>query len=323
MKVMITGGAGFVGSHLCRKLLYDGNEVICVDNFFSGRIKNVLDIKSNKRFSLIEGDISNKAVFDGMKQVEQVYNLACPASPVFYQKDSIQTLRTCFYGMENVLEYAGRVNAKVLQASTSEVYGDPLIEEQAETYFGNVNPNGVRSCYDEGKRVAETLCCEYRKKYAMDVKIIRIFNTYGPYMREDDGRVISNFINAALNNKDLVIYGDGTQTRSLCYITDLIEGMVGVMESSIDGPINIGNPFEVTIKRLAEIILSKVLSKSQIRYTYPLSDDPQIRKPNITKANTELGWAPKVELSQGLDETIAYYKKELGKISLNCETTYF
>lgn len=312
MKIMITGGTGFVGSHLCRKLLYDGNEIICVDNFSSGKMDNIIEIKSDKRFSLIEGDISDKALFDDMKSVEQIYNLACPASPVFYQKDSIQTLRTCFHGMENVLEYARRVNAKVLQASTSEVYGDPLVREQDETYFGNVNPNGIRSCYDEGKRVAETLCCEYRKTYSMDVKIIRIFNVYGPYMREDDGRVISNFINAALNNKDLIIYGDGMQTRSLCYITDLIEGMIGVMESSIGGPINIGNPFEITINDLAKIILSKTLSESKIRYTNALLDDPKIRKPNITKANTDLGWAPKVELSEGLDKTIAYYKKKLG-----------
>lgn len=318
MKIMITGGAGFVGSHLCRKLLYDGNEVVCVDNFSSGRIKNIIDIKCNNRFSLIEGDITDKALFEDIKSVEQIYNLACPASPIFYQKDSIQTLRTCFYGMENVLEYARRVNAKVLQASTSEVYGDPLVKEQVETYFGNVNPNGVRSCYDEGKRVAETLCCEYRNQYSMDVKIIRIFNTYGPYMREDDGRVVSNFINAALNNQDLIIYGNGMQTRSLCYITDLIEAMVVVMESSINGPINIGNPFEVTMNDLAKIILSKIVSESKIRYTNPLLDDPKIRKPNITKINTELGWAPKVELLEGLDKTIAYYKRALQNTQLNC-----
>lgn len=310
MKIMITGGAGFVGSHLCRKLLCDGNEVVCVDNLSSGKMKNIIDMKSNNRFSLIEGDITDKALFADIKSVEQIYNLACPASPIFYQKDSIQTLRTCFYGMENVLEYARGVNAKVLQASTSEVYGDPLVKIQDETYFGNVNPNGVRACYDEGKRVAETLCCEYRKIYAMEVKIIRIFNTYGPYMRKDDGRVISNFINAALNNKDLIIYGDGMQTRSLCYITDLIEAIIKVMKSSINGPINIGNPFEVTINDLAKIILSKTLSKSKIQYTSALLDDPKVRKPNITKMNTELGWAPKVELSEGLDKTIAYYKKE-------------
>ncbi|KKT41531.1 MAG: NAD-dependent epimerase/dehydratase, dTDP-glucose 4,6-dehydratase [Microgenomates group bacterium GW2011_GWC1_44_37] len=313
MKILITGGAGFVGSHLCRKLLEANNDVICMDNFYTGRKQNIADLLNNPHFRLIEGDITLPIEQEGL---DQIYNLACPASPPAYQKDPIYTWRTSVFGMNNVLELSRRNgNIPILQASTSEVYGDPLEHPQKESYWGNVNPCGVRSCYDEGKRAAESICMDFFRKYKTPVRIVRIFNTYGPAMDPQDGRVVSNFIVQTLTNQDISMYGDGMQTRSFQYVSDLIKGMIKLMENKagFTGPVNIGNPGEYTLKQLAEIILemipeskSKIVEQKNIR-----EDDPRIRKPDISLAKKMLGWEPEISLTEGLTPTIEYFRKEV------------
>lgn len=309
MKILVTGGAGFIGSNLCRRLISDGHEVLCVDNFVSGKKENIENLFAYPQFDFMEGDICHFDILKNIIKVDQIYHLACPASPVFYQRDPLYTMKTCFEGMLNVLELARIKGARVLQASTSEVYGNPLVFVQSENYFGNVNPNGARSCYDEGKRIAETICCDYRKIYKTDVKIVRIFNTYGPYMRLDDGRVISNFVNNALRDKDIVIYGDGQQTRSMCFISDMLDGLIGMMNSELMGPVNLGNPQEITILALAEKIKSMLASNVDIVNADALEDDPRKRKPDITLAQEMLHWTPKVSLEEGLRCTIQYYRR--------------
>jgi len=286
--ILVTGGAGFVGSHLCSLLLSDGNEVLCMDNFFTGKKDNVRHLLGNPDFEIIRHDICEPFSLE----VDEIYNLACPASPVAYQHDPVQTIKANVHGAINVLELAKRTGAKVLQASTSEVYGDPIAHPQVEEYWGNVNPLGIRSCYDEGKRCAESLFMNYYREYNVDIKIARIFNTYGPYMAEDDGRVVSNFINQALNNADITIYGDGAQTRSFCFVSDLVGGLVSLMESKETGPINLGNPHEITIKILAEKIKYTTNSNSLIISREMPKDDPTRRKPDISKAKEKLNWEP-------------------------------
>lgn len=307
--VLVTGGGGFIGSHLCERLLGEGWDVICLDNFFTGAKRNILHLTSNPSFEVIRHDIT----FPLSLEVDAVFNLACPASPVHYQHDPVQTMRTSVIGAMNVLELARRLQIPVLQASTSEVYGDPLVHPQKEDYWGNVNPNGVRSCYDEGKRCAETLFFDYRRQYGLDVKVVRIFNTYGPRMRPDDGRVVSNFIVQALSGKDITVYGDGSQTRSFCYITDLVEGLVRMMASGpeVNGPVNLGNPGEFTILHLAESVIRLTGSKSGIVHKTLPSDDPTRRRPDISRAEKLLGWKPAVPLEEGLKKTIEYFKQEL------------
>lgn len=306
--ILVTGGAGFIGSHLCKRLLEEGNKVICVDNFFTGRRANIKELEENANFSVIEHDIIDP--FPMINEVDEIYNLACPASPVHYQSDPLATIKANTIGVINVLDFAREHNAKVLQASTSEVYGDPEVHPQPESYRGNVNPLGPRACYDEGKRVAETLFMDYHRKYGVDMRIVRIFNTYGPNMAENDGRVISNFIVQALNNEEITIYGDGSQTRSFQYVSDLIEGMIKLMnQNNVIGPVNIGNPNEFTIKELAEKIISMTGSKSNIVYKELPIDDPKQRKPVIDLAKEKLGWEPKVKLEEGLIKTIEYFKK--------------
>lgn len=312
MRILVTGGAGFVGSHLCKRLLAEGNEVICLDNFYTGRKKNIEDLKSNSLFSVLKQDINEKFELSG---IDKIYNLACPASPPAYQKDPIFTWKTSVIGILNMLELArANGNIPILQASTSEVYGDPLQHPQKETYWGNVNPNGIRSCYDEGKRAAESLMMDYWRSYKTPIRIIRIFNTYGPKMDPLDGRVVSNFIVQALKNEDLTIYGSGQQTRSFQYIDDLIEGMVRLMDNQIDfiGPVNIGNQGEFTVKQLAEKVLSLLPeSKSKIVYKPLPGDDPKVRQPDNSLAKEKLGWEPKVTLDEGIIPTIEYFKKEI------------
>jgi UDP-glucuronate decarboxylase len=306
-KILVTGGAGFIGSHLCERLLSEGNEVICLDNYFTGSKKNILHLMDNPYFELIRHDVSNPFYVE----VDEIYNLACPASPVHYQHDAIQTVKTSVMGAINMLGLAKRLNIKVLQASTSEVYGDPSIHPQPESYWGNVNPIGIRSCYDEGKRCAETLFMDYHRQNKVKIKIIRIFNTYGPNMNPNDGRVVSNFIVQALQNKDITIFGDGMQTRSFQYVDDLIEAMVRMMASddSFTGPVNIGNPGEFTMLELATQIIELTGSKSKIVY-YPLpSDDPKQRQPNIELAKEKLDWEPAIKLQEGLIKTIEYFEK--------------
>lgn len=305
-RVLVTGGAGFLGRHLCRRLIRDGHEVICLDNFFTSQKKDIEDLISHPSFELVRHDVTNPMQFE----VDQIYNLACPASPVHYQYNPIKTCKTSFMGAMNCLGLAKRVKARVLQASTSEVYGDPSVSPQQESYWGNVNPIGVRSCYDEGKRVAETLFFDYHRQNSVDIRVVRIFNTYGPGMHPFDGRVVSNFIMQALRNEDITIYGDGSQTRSFCFVDDLVEAMVRMMAQEEDvGPVNIGNPNEFTIKELAEAVLRLLPeSKSTIKYLPLPGDDPKQRKPDITKARTLMGWEPKVQLSEGLSQTIAYFK---------------
>lgn len=309
MKILVTGGAGFLGSNLCKKLLEErDNYVICLDNFSSGKKENIKDIINNDRFELLEHDITNKIDID----VDQIYNAACLASPKFYQKSPFKTFDTCIEGTRNLLELAKKYDAKLLQFSTSEIYGNPLEHPQQEMYYGNVNTMGIRSCYDEGKRAAETLCFLYNKEYNVRIKVVRTFNTYGPNMREDDGRVISNFITNALKNEDIEIYGDGNQTRSLCYVDDLIDGIIKMMNSKdeIIGPINLGNSYEIMINELAKKIIKLANSKSKIIHKELPQDDPVKRKPNLSLAQSILGYSPKISLDEGITKTIEYYKKK-------------
>lgn len=311
-RILITGGAGFIGSHLCRRLLQEGNEVICLDNFFTGSKSNISDLVNDSHFEVMEQDI----IYPFFREVDEIYNLACPASPVHYQYNAISTIKTNVLGAINMLEMAERSHARILQASTSEVYGDPQIHPQVESYWGNVNPVGIRSCYDEGKRCAETLCMDYHRQKQVSIKIVRIFNTYGPNMSLNDGRVVSNFIVQALKGEDLTIYGDGTQTRSFQYIDDLVEGMIRMMATSEEflGPVNIGNPGEFTMRELAEIVIRLTKSRSKIVYCPLPHDDPRQRKPNISLAKENLnGWEPKVPLEEGLLQTIDYFKSFLAK----------
>jgi len=306
-KILITGGAGFIGSHLCERLLKEGNEVICLDNFFTGSKNNIVHLMDNHYFEVIRHDIEEPILIE----VDEIYNLASPASPIHYQKDPVKTVRTNVMGAINVLDIAKRTGAKILQASTSEVYGDPEIHPQVEEYRGNVNPIGIRACYDEGKRCAETLFFDYHREYGVDIKVVRIFNTYGPKMALNDGRVVSNFIIQALNNEDITIYGDGTQTRSFCYVSDLVDGLIKMMNSNLTGPINLGNPAEFTILELAKKVIELTNSKSKIIFKPLPQDDPKQRKPAITKAKKYLNWKPKVNLEEGLKETIKYFKAKL------------
>ena len=308
-RILITGGAGFIGSHLCERLLKEGNEVISVDNYFTGAKSNIVHLLDNPYFELIRHDVTMPFFIE----VDEIYNMACPASPIHYQYNAIKTIKTSVMGAINILGLAKRIKAKILQASTSEVYGDPKIHPQPETYWGNVNPIGPRSCYDEGKRCAESLFVNYHEQNNVRIKIARIFNTYGPRMHPNDGRVVSNFIVQALNGKDITIYGDGSQTRSFQYVDDLVNGMIKLMETpdSITGPINIGNPDEFSIKELAEKVIEITGSKSKITF-YPLpADDPTQRKPDISKAKEILKWEPNIKLEEGLVKTIEYFKKTL------------
>jgi UDP-glucuronate decarboxylase len=311
MKILVTGGSGFIGSHLCKKLIEKGNQVVCVDNFYTGRKENIKDLMEDENFELIEHDIVNPLALDGL---DQIYNLACPASPPHYQKDPLFTAKTSFVGSLNLLELAKKNKARILQASTSEVYGDPKIHPQPESYWGNVNPIGVRACYDEGKRCAETLFFDYQRKYGTDIRVVRIFNTYGPNMDPCDGRVVSNFITQALENEDLTVYGEGSQTRSFQYIDDLVDGMILMMnnEKEFIGPVNLGNPDEFTVKELAEKVLQMIPeSKSKIIFQELPQDDPKQRKPDIALAKEKLGWEPRMKLEEGLEKTIDWYKKNV------------
>ncbi len=304
-KVLVTGGAGFLGSHLCERLLNEGNEVISVDNYFTGRKENIVHLEANNNFEAIRHDINNPLDIE----VDEIYNLACPASPVHYQFDPVRTVQTCVTGSLNMLELAKRIGAKIFQASTSEVYGDPKEHPQKESYRGHVNPIGPRACYDEGKRCAETLFFDYHRQHGLDIKVVRIFNTYGPRMHPEDGRVVSNFIVQALQGQDITIYGDGSQTRSFCYADDLIEGFVRLMnaEAGVTGPMNIGNPHEVSVKELAERVVEMVGSKSKITYMPLPQDDPTQRCPDISQAKEKLDWQPQVPLEEGLKKTIDYF----------------
>lgn len=308
-KTLVTGGAGFLGSHLCDRLIARGEDVLCVDNFFTGSKANVKHLFNNPYFELLRHDVCIPLYVE----VDQIYNLACPASPVHYQHDPVQTTKTSVHGAINMLGLAKRVGAKILQASTSEVYGDPTVHPQPESYWGNVNPIGMRSCYDEGKRCAETLFFDYWRQHDLKIKVVRIFNTYGPRMHPNDGRVVSNFIVQAIKGEDITIYGDGLQTRSFCYVDDLIEAFLRMMDSpdSLRGPVNIGNPGEYTMLELAETVISIVGSSSKIVFLPLPSDDPKQRQPDITLAKNELGWAPKVNLEDGLKETVAYFQAAL------------
>jgi len=305
-QILITGGAGFIGSHLCSRLLDEGHSVICLDNFFTGSKNNILSLIPNPHFELVRHDVT----FPYYSEVDEIYNLACPASPIHYQRDAVQTVKTSVMGAINMLGNAKRIGAKILQASTSEVYGDPIVHPQLESYWGNVNPIGLRSCYDEGKRVAETLFMDYHRQAGVRIKIIRIFNTYGPNMHPNDGRVVSNFIVQALNNEDITIYGDGSQTRSFQYVDDLIEAMVRMMatDDGFTGPVNIGNSNEFTILELAEKVIKLTGSDSKITYLPLPNDDPRQRKPDISLAKEKLDWKPEIQLEEGLKKTIDYFK---------------
>lgn len=308
-RILITGGAGFLGSHLCERLLAEGNDILCADNFYSGTKDNVAHLMGNPHFELMRHDVT----FPLYVEVDEIYNLACPASPVHYQWDPVQTTKTSVHGAINMLGLAKRTKAKIFQASTSEVYGDPEVHPQPESYWGKVNPIGIRSCYDEGKRCAETLFFDYHRQHKVDIKVARIFNTYGPRMHPNDGRVVSNFIVQALRGEDITLYGDGSQTRSFCYVDDLIEGFVRLMASpdGVTGPINLGNPNEFTIRQLAEAVLAKVGGKSRLVCKPLPSDDPKQRQPNIEQAKAVLGWQPQVQLEEGLDKTIDYFRRFL------------
>jgi UDP-glucuronate decarboxylase len=308
-KILVTGGAGFIGSHLCEKLLELGHDVLCVDNYFTGNKDNIRHLMGNTSFELMRHDVT----FPLYVEADEIYNFACPASPVYYQKDPVQTTKTSVHGAINMLGLAKRLNAKILQASTSEVYGDPEVHPQTEAYWGKVNPIGIRSCYDEGKRCAETLFFDYYRQHQLDVKVIRIFNTYGPKMQPDDGRVVSNFIVQALTNKELTMYGDGQQTRSFCFVSDLVEGIVRMMDSpkGFTGPVNLGNPTEFTMLELAEMVLKLTGSKSKIVFKPLPSDDPRQRKPDISLAKQNLSWQPGVNLEDGLKQTISYFRSTI------------
>lgn len=309
MRVLVTGGAGFLGSHLSEKLLAEGHEVLATDNFFTGARSNVTHLSDNSSFELLRHDVTIPLHVE----IDAIMNLACPASPIHYQKNPVQTLKTSILGAVNMLGLAKRTGARILQASTSEVYGDPTISPQVETYWGNVNPIGIRSCYDEGKRVAESLFFDYHRQYSVDIKIARIFNTYGPRMALDDGRVVSNFIIQALKNEPITINGDGSHTRSFCYVSDLIDGLYKLLisDKSITGPINIGNPNEFTIIQLAELIIELTNSKSKIEFTPLPSDDPKQRRPDISLAKNKLDWEPTVELREGLEKSIPYFASRI------------
>jgi UDP-glucuronate decarboxylase len=304
MRILVTGGAGFIGSHLCERLLSEGHDVLCLDNYFTGRKSNVAALAQHPRFELVRHDVTQPILLE----VDQIYNLACPASPVHYQYNPVKTIKTSVLGAIHMLGLAKRVKARILQASTSEVYGDPLVHPQTESYWGNVNPIGIRSCYDEGKRVAETLMMDYHRQNGVDVRIIRIFNTYGPRMALEDGRVVSNFVAQALRGEDLTVFGDGSQTRSFCYVDDLVEGMVRLMgKDGVTGPVNVGNPVETPIVEFARRIIEYTGSRSKIVHRPLPSDDPKQRKPDITLARELLGWEPKVPLEAGLRKTIEYF----------------
>lgn len=308
-KILVTGGAGFLGSHLCDRLVARGDDVLCVDNFYTGTKRNIAHLLSNNSFELMRHDVC----WPLYVEIDQIFNLACPASPIHYQNDPVQTTKTSVHGAINMLGLAKRVKARILQASTSEVYGDPTVHPQPESYWGNVNPIGIRSCYDEGKRCAETLFFDYYRQHKLEIKVMRIFNTYGPRMHPQDGRVVSNFIVQALRGDDITIFGDGLQTRSFCYVDDLIDGMVKLMDSPADftGPVNIGNPCEFTMLELAETVLGLTGSRSRLRHEPLPQDDPKQRQPNIGLAQSALGWEPKVRLEDGLKETIAYFRSIL------------
>jgi UDP-glucuronate decarboxylase len=309
MKILITGGAGFIGSHLCERLLNDGNDVLCVDNYFTGTKSNIAHLLDNHQFELMRHDVT----FPLYVEADQIYNMACPASPIHYQYDPVQTTKTSVHGAINMLGLAKRVNARIFQASTSEVYGDPTQHPQTESYWGNVNTIGPRSCYDEGKRCAETLFFDYFRQHNLDIKVGRIFNTYGPRMRPDDGRVISNFIVQALTEKDITVYGKGDQTRSFCYVDDLVEGILRLMktEKGVTGPMNLGNPIEYTILEIAEIIIDQIGSKSKIIFEPLPEDDPKQRQPDISFAKSELNWEANTQLKEGLKKTIQYFDQTL------------
>jgi UDP-glucuronate decarboxylase len=311
-RILITGGAGFLGSHLSDRLIEAGHEVLCVDNFYSGRRENISHLLQHPRFELLRHDVS----FPLYVEVDAIYNLACPASPIHYQRDPVQTTKTNVLGAINMLGLAKRLKVPIMQASTSEVYGDPAVHPQPEEYWGNVNPIGIRSCYDEGKRAAETLFFDYRRQHDLPIKVVRIFNTYGPRMDPADGRVVSNFIVQALKGENITIYGDGTQTRSFCYVDDLIRGFTSLMDTphEITGPINVGNPNEFTITQLAELVVEKTGSSSTIEYLPLPIDDPQHRQPDIRRAREVLNWNPQVELDEGLDHTIAYFRSTLTSV---------
>ncbi len=310
MRILVTGGAGFIGSHLCERLLADGSEVVCLDNFFTGRKQNIAHLMDDRRFEIIRHDVTEPILLE----VDQIYNLACPASPVHYQDNPVKTVKTSVMGMINMLGMAKRVKARILQASTSEVYGDPLVHPQTEDYFGNVNPIGLRSCYDEGKRVAETLMMDYHRQNGVDTRIVRIFNTYGERMLENDGRVVSNFVVQALRGEELTIYGDGSQTRSFCYVSDLVEGLVRLMNKEAEDihlPVNMGNPTEFTMNELAAEVGKATGRDIKIDHLPLPADDPKQRKPDITRAEQLLDWSPSVPLADGLAKTVAYFSERL------------
>jgi UDP-glucuronate decarboxylase len=312
MRILVTGGAGFIGSHLCERLIGEGHDVICLDNFFTGRRENIFHLLDDRRFELVRHDVIEPILLE----VDQIYNLACPASPIHYQYNPVKTVKTSVMGMINMLGLAKRVHARILQASTSEVYGDPLVHPQPEEYWGNVNPVGSRSCYDEGKRIAETLMMDYHRQNRVDTRIARIFNTYGPRMLENDGRVVSNFIVQALRDEPLTLYGSGDQTRSFCYVDDLVEALIRLMNSEgVHDPVNLGNPREFTIKELAEQVAKICGSSAGIKY-HPLpADDPRQRKPDITRAETLLGWTPTIQLREGLEKTVSYFRERIAQVS--------
>jgi len=306
-RILVTGGAGFLGSHLCDRLLDAGHEVLCLDNMYTGTKRNIDHLHANPRFEFMRHDVC----FPVYVEVDEIYNLACPASPVHYQHDPVQTTKTCVHGAINMLGLAKRLRCRILQASTSEVYGDPSVHPQTEDYWGHVNPIGIRSCYDEGKRCAETLFFDYHRQHGLEIKVARIFNTYGPRMHPADGRVVSNFVVQALKGEPITIFGDGQQTRSFCYVEDLVDGLIRLMESpaEITGPVNIGNPNEFSMRELADAVLAQVDTKSTITQLPLPADDPKQRKPDITTARTKLGWEPKVQLREGLTNTIAYFRE--------------
>jgi len=310
-RILITGGSGFLGSHLCERLLAAGHDVLCVDNYFTGRKENIRHLLANQHFEVLRHDVT----FPLYVEVDEIYNMACPASPIHYQHDPVQTTKTSVHGAINMLGLAKRIKAKILQASTSEVYGDPAMHPQREDYWGNVNPIGPRACYDEGKRCAETLCFDYHRQHGLRIKVARIFNTYGPHMAVNDGRVVSNFIVQALRGEDITVYGDGSQTRSFCYVDDLVDGLVRLMENTPDdftGPVNLGNPREFTVLQLAQAVVAMLGSRSKIVHKPLPQDDPMQRKPDITLAKSALGWDPQIPLEEGLKPTVAFFRQVLG-----------